>query len=116
MDASVKKVDGYSKLAAHTDEYIYFRTDHHWTQLGAYYAYTAFCEAARIPRRAAGTSLRPAEVDAFLGSMYTFTERLPPESRFSSTTRTTVDYYLPLSPRRKPARYYLDGATLHQFR
>ncbi len=25
------------------DEYIYFRTDHHWTQLGAYYAYREFC-------------------------------------------------------------------------
>ena len=30
----------------HNDEYIYFRTDHHWTALGAYYAYEAICEAA----------------------------------------------------------------------
>ena len=46
MGSNVHTVDAYSKLAAHIDEYIYFRTDHHWTQLGAYYAYTAFCEAA----------------------------------------------------------------------
>ncbi len=26
-------------LLAHQEEYIYFRTDHHWTMLGAYYAY-----------------------------------------------------------------------------
>lgn len=46
MDDKIITVDAYSKLRSHTDEYIYFRTDHHWTQLGAYYAYTAFCEAA----------------------------------------------------------------------
>ena len=25
----------------HADEYIYYRTDHHWTSLGAYYGFTA---------------------------------------------------------------------------
>ena len=28
-------VDAYSKLEAHKDEYLYFRSDHHWTALGA---------------------------------------------------------------------------------
>ena len=28
------KVDAYSELAQHTDEYIYFRTDHHWNGVG----------------------------------------------------------------------------------
>jgi len=32
-------VDAYSEIAAHTDEYIYLRTDHHWSHRGAYYAY-----------------------------------------------------------------------------
>ena len=32
-------------LREHNDEYLYFRTDHHWTQLGAYYVYRNFCEA-----------------------------------------------------------------------
>ena len=31
-------------LADHKDEYIYYRTDHHWTTLGAYYAYSQFCD------------------------------------------------------------------------
>ncbi|MCC8073245.1 MAG: hypothetical protein LIO62_03875 [Clostridiales bacterium] len=31
-------------LIEHSDEYIYYRTDHHWTTLGAYYAYEQFCE------------------------------------------------------------------------
>jgi len=31
-------------LDEHSDENIYFRTDHHWTQRGAYYAYKEFME------------------------------------------------------------------------
>lgn len=31
-------------LYDHKDEYLYYRTDHHWTTLGAYYAYEAFCK------------------------------------------------------------------------
>ncbi len=33
---------------SHRDEYIYFRTDHHWTALGAYYAYVDFCAVRGI--------------------------------------------------------------------
>ena len=46
MSDNVLKVDTYAALVAHNDEYIYFRTDHHWTALGAYYAYEAICDAA----------------------------------------------------------------------
>lgn len=46
MSDNVVKVDTVSKLISHNDEYIYFRTDHHWTALGAYYAYEALCETA----------------------------------------------------------------------
>lgn len=42
--ADVKPINCYNKLCEHIDEYIYFNTDHHWTGLGAYYAYQAFCE------------------------------------------------------------------------
>lgn len=42
----VIKVNVFNTLVRHNDEYIYFRTDHHWTALGAYYAYEAFCRMA----------------------------------------------------------------------
>ncbi|MGN0678458.1 MAG: DHHW family protein [Oscillospiraceae bacterium] len=32
-------VDVTEALSKHKDEYIYYKTDHHWTALGAYYAY-----------------------------------------------------------------------------
>lgn len=37
-------IDIYSKLLEHNREDIYYRTDHHWTSLGAYYAYVSICE------------------------------------------------------------------------
>ena len=33
-------------LSEHKDEYIYYRTDHHWTTLGAYYGYIEYCRSA----------------------------------------------------------------------
>ena len=43
---NVGKVNAFNNLLAHNTEYIFFNTDHHWTALGAYYAYQAFCETA----------------------------------------------------------------------
>ena len=43
MSDKVKSVDVYDTLMQHREEYEYYRTDHHWTTLGAYYAYTDFC-------------------------------------------------------------------------
>lgn len=34
-------IDAYSVLSANRNDYIYYRTDHHWTTKGAYLAYTA---------------------------------------------------------------------------
>ena len=48
MDETVKTVDIYDSLMTNRNEYIYFRTDHHWTALGAYYAYEDFCEVKGI--------------------------------------------------------------------
>ena len=33
------------RARAHAGEYVYYRTDHHWTTLGAYYGYAAIAEA-----------------------------------------------------------------------
>lgn len=39
-------VDVREALGAHTAEYLYYRTDHHWTSLGCYYAYQHWMEEA----------------------------------------------------------------------
>ncbi len=48
MGSDVNVVETLDALRNHNDEYIYFRTDHHWTQLGAYYAYEQLCKAMGI--------------------------------------------------------------------
>ena len=37
--------DVYTPLMEHKDEDIFYRTDHHWTSLGAYYGYTGLAQA-----------------------------------------------------------------------
>lgn len=44
LSDKVTPVNCYNYLADHNGEYIYFNSDHHWTGLGAYYAYTAFAK------------------------------------------------------------------------
>ena len=38
-------IDIYTPLYSNRDQYIYYNTDHHWTSLGAYYAYTQIATA-----------------------------------------------------------------------
>lgn len=47
--SNATNVDMYSALSAHTDEYIFYRTDHHWTSLGAYYGLSALAESMGLP-------------------------------------------------------------------
>ncbi|MDD5938057.1 MAG: DHHW family protein [Clostridiales bacterium] len=42
---SAQFVDLYTPLMAHRDEEIFYRTDHHWTSLGAYYGYEGLAGA-----------------------------------------------------------------------
>ena len=45
---NINKVNIYPTLYEHRDEYIYFRSDHHWTALGAYYAYAEFAKSVGL--------------------------------------------------------------------
>lgn len=47
-NSGVISVNVYESLYEHRDEQIYFRTDWHWTQLGAYYAAEKFAEVAGV--------------------------------------------------------------------
>lgn len=73
LDSRIKKVNAFTELKQHTDEYLYFRTDHHWTGRGAYYAYRAFCEQAGFePIRLEDCETR--RLDNFIGTMYAQTQ------------------------------------------
>ena len=73
-------------------EYLYFRTDHHWTALGAYRAYEVFCKSA---------SLKPVSLDTyekrtstgFLGTLYNSSL-----DKNLAANPDTVEYYVPDLP------------------
>ncbi len=89
----VKCVPVYDVLKSRRDEYIYFRTDHHWTALGAYYAY---CELMNAKGVAPTTLDRyiTHEFTGFLGSFYSSSNKLPqlasnPDTVFAYQPRET---------------------------
>lgn len=73
FDSNVKNVDVYGALAEHTGEYIYFRTDHHWTGLGAYYAYAAWAQVKGVTPHSLEEYER-VEYPGFTGSYYSDTQ------------------------------------------
>ena len=77
--ADVKPINCYNALCKHKDEYIYFNTDHHWTGLGAYYAYQAFCEQTG-QQALALTDCTEQTIDGFEGSFYSADASLSPDS------------------------------------
>ena len=81
MPGSVTKVAVWDKLMDRRDDFIYFRTDHHWTARGAYLGYEAFCEAKGISPKPLGEHCA-VSFPGFLGSFYTESggdEKLLPE-------------------------------------
>jgi hypothetical protein len=87
LSEDIIKVDIYNALAPHQDDYIYFKTDHHWTGLGAYYAFDAFTKAAQLEALPL-SSLTKKTIPNYLGSLYQRTES--PTLRASGDV---VDYY-----------------------
>lgn len=69
MSENVTPVYCYDDLMTHRDEYLYFRTDHHWNGKGAYYAYAAFCRTKGIEPYTL-EEREKKEFDGFLGTMY----------------------------------------------
>ena len=78
-------VDVRQTLAEHKDEYIYYRTDHHWTSLGAYYAYQQLCSTLGLTPfdPAAHTALT---AENFYGTHYS-------KARTWNAVPDTITYY-----------------------
>ncbi len=78
-------IDACAALEPHAEEEIYYRTDHHWTTLGAYYGYEAYC-LARGLEPVALESLTPHEVPDFYGTYYS-------RAKLRSARSDTIVYY-----------------------
>ena len=69
MNDSVKKADCLGVMTDHAGEYMFYRTDHHWTSLGAYYGSVAYCNANEIEPYALDTYETVIKTD-FMGTLY----------------------------------------------
>ena len=66
-------VDVYGSLRAHAEEDIYYRSDHHWTSLGAYYGYLAWAENRGETPYAYRTNAMTVVSEDFLGTLHSKT-------------------------------------------
>lgn len=92
MSDDVKKVNVYQNLLDHNSEYVYFRTDHHWTALGAYYAYETFCDIKGITPTPID-SYKTQVSEGFLGSYYAYSNHSPE----LAANPDTITAYIPIA-------------------
>lgn len=97
LDSNIKKVWAIDEIRKHRTEYIYFNTDHHWTSLGAYYAYRAFCREAGLTPVLLDTVASKVK-QSFLGSLYRLTRdpslKENPDSVRYYLFRDSVNFYV----------------------
>ena len=108
----VTPVNVYSALAEQTDnqETVYFRTDHHWAPLGAYYAAEQFSRTAGVPFNPL-SDYEKVIIPNYVGTMYGYSGRNPkllnnpedfvyykPKNHYSTTYYITYEGYDPEMP------------------
>ena len=89
LSEKVIPIDAYTPIKDHIDEYVYYRTDHHWTALGAYYGYTGFAKAAGIDALSLD-KFTTGEAPGFLGHLST----VNPSETINNNPDNVV-YYIP---------------------
>lgn len=99
LNSDVRFAEVISEMQDHTAEPMFFKSDHHWTGLGAYYAYRAWANVM---------GLTPLELSAFdkrsvagvAGSFWSLTQA--PELRQADKVS---DYYVPTTVTVKSTQY-----------
>ena len=78
-------VDVWDVLQASQNDYVYYRTDHHWTTYGAYLAYSTYCGHAGLTPKNYDFKDAPT-VTGFLGTSYS-------KCKKSGITADTISYF-----------------------
>lgn len=94
MDKSkVTPVNPYNYLSEHCNEYIYFKSDHHWTGLGAYYAYSAFADTIGVPPLSL-SECTEQKIEGFTGTLSNLADGLDTDTvsywKFPYTVRMSI--------------------------
>ena len=81
-------VDLQATLRKHKDEYIFYKTDHHWTTDGAFYGYEAYCESLGISPKSKSNFKIETVSEQFEGTLYS-------KARLLSTKPDQMKAYFP---------------------
>ena len=99
LNPEVYFADVLGEMKQHENDYLWYGSDHHWTGLGAYYGYVAFCRAASIspiPLERMEKKVKPG----FLGSLYELTRDQSVRNR-----PDVVETYIPPGIEAQAIRY-----------
>lgn len=88
-------LDVRDTLLKHNEEYIYYKTDHHWTSLGAYYAYVKWAtEVGFQPLSADKFNIEKAS-DQFYGTIFSKVNlKVQPDDIYLYQVKEDMDYQL----------------------
>ncbi|WP_027624404.1 DHHW family protein [Clostridium lundense] len=88
LNKNIKFIDIYNTLYSKKNEYIFYKTDHHWTSKGAYYSYEKTGEyMGFVPHNNNYFNVKKV-TDSFYGSLYS-------KSGFRHLTPDSIEIYLP---------------------
>jgi len=88
FDRSINYINAAETMLEHKNEYVYFKSDHHWTMLGAYYAYCEFAKSKGFEPVKLEDMEASVLNDTYRGAMYQFTL----DERVKSFTDTLIIY------------------------
>jgi hypothetical protein len=89
--ANLTFMNGFNFLMPHASEDIYYRTDHHWTTLGAYYAYVAYAKQMGWTPHSISDYTVETVSHSFLGSYHT-------RGQFSLIKPDLLQVFVPKQP------------------
>lgn len=87
IDDSIKKIDLRSILEKHKDEYLYYKTDHHWTSLASYYSYQKLASSFKLDKTNKNDYKIYPVADSFEGTLANKTG--------SMNIKDEIDIYVP---------------------
>lgn len=99
LDKGIKFIDIYDELFSKKDEYIYYKTDHHWTSKGAFYAYKRLGESMGFYPHGNDYFDIKEVTDSFYGSLYS-------KGRFRNIKGDSIELYIPKKSENCTVEYY----------
>ena len=100
LDEQILFVNPFSALTTHLDEALFYKTDHHWTTRGAYYAYLAWADQVQLD----------GEENEFQFEIISsaFNGTLSSKGGYTPQVLDQIEIYVPIEPRTQMVVHYVE--------